>query len=74
MTFNLNLFNTEAFIMKKLHGFVDPISLTFLLVLGIASVGTVVEHKDSDHQTMAQDTQTELNESAEAAHQYLAGR
>ena len=59
--------------MKKLHGFVDPISLTFLVVLGIASVGAVVEHNDSDEQTMAQDTQTELNESAEAAHQYLAG-
>jgi len=60
--------------MKKLHGFVDPISLTFLIALGIASAGAVVAHKDSDHQTMAQDTQTELIESAEAAHQYLAGK
>ena len=58
--------------MKKLHGFVDPISLMFLVVLGIASAGAIVQHNDPDHQTMAQNTQTELNQSAEAAHQYLA--
>jgi len=57
--------------MKKLQGFVDPISLTFLIVLGIAGAGTVVQ-KDNAEQQMAQETQIEMIESAEAAHQYLA--
>ncbi len=57
--------------MKKMQGIVDPISLTFVLVLGIAAAGTVVE-KNADEQQLAQDTQTELSASAEAAHQYLA--
>ncbi len=58
--------------MKKMQGIVDPISLTFLLVLGIAAAGTVAGKNADEQQQLAQDTQTELSTSAEAAHQYLA--
>ena len=54
-----------------MQGIVDPISLTFVLVLGLAAAGTMGA-KDASEQQLAQDTQTELNASAEAAHQYLA--
>ena len=57
--------------MKKMQGIVDPISLTFVLVLDIAAAGTVAE-KNAAEQQLAQDTQTELSTSAEAAYQYLA--
>jgi len=57
--------------MKKLQGFVDPISLTFLIVIGIAGAGTVIQHEKAEQQ-LAQDTQIEMETSAEAAHTYLA--
>ena len=57
--------------MKKMQGIVDPISLAFVLILGIAAAGSIGNNKASEQQ-LAQDTQTELTASAEAAHEYLA--
>ena len=61
--------------MKKSQGFIDPISLTFVMVLGIMGYGVVDAVSGDDNtnqQQLAETTQIELAESAEAAHQYLA--
>ena len=47
--------------MKKMQGIVDPISLTFALVLGIAAVGTITATEATDQvaqESSAETTQT----------------
>lgn len=50
--------------MKKMQGIIDPISLTFALVLGIAAVGTMTANDATDQQ-MAQDTSAETSQATE---------
>ena len=50
--------------MKKMQGIVDPISLTFALVLGIAAVGTMTTNESTDQQ-LAQETSTETTQAAD---------
>lgn len=59
--------------MKKMQGIVDPISLTFVLLLGMAAAVSMTE-KDVSGQQLAENTPTELSASAEAAHLYLASK
>lgn len=58
--------------MKKMQGIVDPISLTFVLVLGIATLGTMAGGNSPEQEQLAQNTQTELTESADQSKTYLA--
>ena len=50
--------------MKKMQGIVDPISLTFALVLGIAAVGAMPGTEATDQQ-VAQETSTETTQAAD---------
>jgi len=50
--------------MKKMHGIVDPISLTFLLVLGIATAGSVVGSKTVEQEQLATDGQPQVEQLA----------
>jgi hypothetical protein len=48
--------------MKKSKGFIDPITLGFLVSLGLAGAGVAADKNSDSQKTMAQDTeiQTEL--------------
>lgn len=48
--------------MKKMQGIVDPISLTFLLILGIATAGTMVGNKTVDQEQLATDVQPQVEQ------------
>ena len=48
--------------MKKMQGVVDPISLTLVLVLGIAALGTIAGNKTEEQQQLAQNVQAEQSE------------
>ena len=50
--------------MKKMQGIVDPISLTFALVLGIAALGTLGV-SDATDQQVAQNTDAKTTQVAE---------
>lgn len=50
--------------MKKMQGIVDPISLTFALVLGIAALGTLTAPEATDQQ-VAQETSAETTQAAD---------
>ena len=50
--------------MKKMQGIVDPISLTFLLVLGIATAGSVMGNKAVDQEQLATDGQPQVEQLA----------
>ena len=48
--------------MKKMQGVVDPISLTLVLVLGIATLGTVTGNNVEKERQLAQNVQAEQTE------------
>lgn len=48
--------------MKKMQGIVDPISLTLLIVLGIATVGTIVDKNATDKAQLAHDAQPQTEQ------------
>lgn len=52
--------------MKKMQGIVDPISLTFLLVLGIATAGSIAGNKAADQEQLAIDAQQQVEQVATA--------
>lgn len=52
--------------MKKMQGIVDPISLTFLLILGIATAGTVAGNKVAQQEQLATDSQPQVEQLAPA--------
>ena len=50
--------------MKKMQGIVDPISLTFALVLGIAAVGAMTTNQANDQQ-VAQESSAETTQTTD---------
>lgn len=54
-----------------MQGIVDPISLTLVMLLGIAAVGAVTGPDAADQQ-LVQDTSAEAVESVKVADQHLA--
>ena len=52
--------------MKKMQGIVDPISLTFLLVLGIATAGSIAGSKAVDQEQLAIDAEHQVEQVATA--------
>ncbi len=48
--------------MKKMKGFIDPVSLSFIVVLGIGAAGTMASKNTDSNEQLAQESQdrTEL--------------
>ena len=62
--------------MKNCKGIVDPVTLSVLLTLGIASIGATTDKNSVDQEQLAQEGQTkvEIAEPVQVETKYLAGR